>query len=192
MIRIDRLDADRSAVLVIDLQEKLLPAIQGADRILAATTCLLKGAREFGMPIVATEQYVKGLGPTQTDIRSLFSSFNATVIEKPTFSACGYEPIRNAIREVGRTQWLVVGIEAHICVLQTALDLATLDYQTYICADGVGSRATIDCEVALDRMRQEGMTVGTVESCLYEVCDRCDSEQFKALLPHVKEKSNVS
>ena len=192
MIRMDRLDADRAGVLIIDLQEKLLPLIRDADRILTATECLLNGAREFDIPLMATEQYVRGLGPTCRRIGDLLQEFNATVVEKPTFSACGHEPVRKLLRDRECTQILIAGVEAHICVLQTALDLAAMDYQVYVCADAIGSRGQWDMNMALERMRHAGITVGTVDSALFEICNRCDTERFKALLPHIKAKPRVS
>ena len=186
MLRANQLDVDRAFVLVVDLQEKLLPLIQGHEEIIRAAKKLLDGARIFGLPVLATEQYSKRLGPTNAAIRVFLRTNNATVIEKPTFSACGEPPVREAILAIDRPQVIMVGIEAHVCVQQTALDLATMDYDVFVCADGVGSRGRLDYETSLERMQQEGAVITTVESALFELCNRCDTKQFKAMLEVVK------
>ena len=186
MLRANQLDVDRAFVLVVDLQEKLLPLIRRHEEIIRAAKKLLDGARIFGLPVLATEQYSKGLGPTNATIRVFLRTNNATVIEKPTFSACGEPPVREAILTIDRPQVIMVGIEAHVCVQQTALDLVTMDYDVFVCADGVGSRGRLDYETALERMRQEGAIITTVESALFELCNRCDTKQFKAMLEVVK------
>jgi len=186
MLRANQLDADRAFALVIDLQEKLLPLIEGRDRILRASLKLLQGLHIFQVPVIATEQYVKGLGPTHASLRDVLVSHGSTLIEKPTFSACGFDPVREAIIAVDRPQVVVVGIEAHICVLQTALDLVTMDYDVFVCADGVGSRSRLDYDCALQRLRQEGAYVTTVESVLFELCERCDGPLFKQMIEVIK------
>ncbi|MFQ5461424.1 MAG: hydrolase [Phycisphaerae bacterium] len=186
MYRAGKLDVDLAFVLVIDLQEKLLPLIPDQTRVLEAVTKLLRGANVFGLPVVATEQYVKGLGPTDPGIRDRCNSLRATVVEKPTFSACGWEPLRRTMREIDRPQVIVSGIEAHICVLQTALDLRTMDYDVFVCADAVGSRGRLDAEMGIERMRQAGAQITTVESVLFELCGRCDTKAFKEMLEIIK------
>ena len=186
MLRADQLDAVRAFVLVIDLQEKLLPLIRGHERIMAATSFLLDGTRIFDLPVLATEQYPKGLGPTVAPIRQRLEACGATVLEKPTFSACGTAPVREAMRSLDRPQAIVVGVEAHVCVQQTVLDLRTMDYDVFVCADAVGSRGRVDDAYAMDRMRQAGALVTTVESALFELCTRSDTERFKRMIALVK------
>ena len=186
MLRADKLDVDLAMILVIDLQEKLLPSIAHHERVIAVGAELLDGARVFGLPVLATEQYPKGLGPTDASIRQRLESAAATVLEKPTFSACDQEPLRAAMRVIERPQVIVIGIEAHVCVQQTVLDLRAMDYDVFVCADAVGSRTRRDYKYALHRMRQAGVFVTTVESVLFELCNRCDTDRFKELLKVIK------
>ncbi len=186
MIRANQLDVDRAMVLVIDVQEKLLPAVLRHDRVVAATCKLLEGVAVFDLPVLATEQYPKGIGPTVPEIRSRLASCGAEILEKPTFSACGEGPVREALRRIDRPQIILIGIEAHVCVQQTALDLRAMDYDVFVCADAVSSRGRLDLKHALHRMRQEGAFVTTVESALFELCIRCDAEPFREMLDVIK------
>ncbi len=186
MLRGDQLDVDRAFVLLIDLQEKLLPSIGDHQRVIAAGAKLLDGVRVFDLPVLATEQYPKGLGPTQASIRRCLEACGAKVLAKATFSACDDEAVRRAIRAIDRPQAILLGIEAHVCVQQTALDLRAMDYDVFVCADAVGSRGRLDYDCALQRMRQAGALVTTVEGALFELCNRCDTEQFKTMIEVIK------
>jgi len=185
-MRPDQLDVERAMVLVIDLQEKLLPSIAGSEGVVAAGWKLLEGAKVFDLPVLVTEQYPKGLGPTHATIRDVFAKNRAQVLEKPTFSAWADANVREALLALDRPQIIVTGIETHVCVQQTALDLRSRDYDVFVCADAVGSRGRVDHEVALDRMQQAGVLVTTVESVLFELCRRCDTARFKAMLEVIK------
>lgn len=187
MLRPDQLDIERAMVLVIDVQEKLLPSIVGSERVIAAGRKLLDGAGVFELPVLVTEQYPKGLGPTHATIRAALAQSRAAVLEKPTFSAWADAKIREALLVLDRPQIIITGIETHVCVQQTALDLRSRDYDVFVCADAVGSRGRADYEVALDRMRQAGILVTTVESVLFELCQRCDTARFKAMLKVIKQ-----
>lgn len=186
MIRPNQLDPDRACVLVIDFQEKLLPAVVRHDSVLRAARKLLDGAGVFELPVLATEQYPKGLGRTCDAIAEALRAYEAPVLEKPTFSVCDCSPVRETLRRFDRPQIIVVGIETHVCVLQTALDLRLLDYEVFVCADAVGSRSRSDHEVALARMRHDGVIVATVEAVLFELCGRCDVPRFKNMLEVIK------
>ncbi len=186
MLRADKFDPDRAFVLVIDLQEKLLPLIRRQDRVIEACAKLLDGVRILDLPVLATEQYAKGLGPTHAAIRKRLEACGARFVEKSTLSACGEPAVRKAMLAMDRPQVAVVGIEAHVCVQQTVLDLRTMDYDVFVCADAIGSRGRLDYEISLDRMRQGGALVTTVESVLFELHDRCDTKTFKALLEVIK------
>ncbi len=186
MLRADQLDTLRAMVLVIDVQEKLTPLIRDHERVVSSVREVLNGARPFNLPILATEQYPKGIGPTVSAIRETLRASNAKVIEKSTFSAWADENVRKAMLAIDRPQVVLVGIEAHVCVQQTALDLASRDYDVYVCADGIGSRGRADYECAIARMRQAGVWVTTVESVLFELCGRCDTPQFKSMIEVIK------
>lgn len=186
MLRPDKLEIDRAMVLEIDLQDKLLPFIRNCEDVLAQSRKLIDGAKVFGLPVLATEQYPNGLGGTNAGVRASLDAAGATVMPKMTFSALEEPAVRQALDRIDRPQVIVLGIETHVCVQQSVLDLRVLDYFVYICADAVGSRAKMDYKRALRRMQQAGAFVTTVESVLFELCHRCDTAQFKALLPVVK------
>lgn len=141
----------------------------------------------FDLPVLATEQYPKGIGRTHAAIRECLEASRATVLEKMTFSAWAEPAVREAILSIDQPQVIMIGIEAHVCVQQTTLDLLSRDYDVFVCADAVGSRGRIDYERSLERMRQEGAWVTTVESVLFELCNRCDTPRFKAMLEVIKE-----
>lgn len=191
MLRANQLDVSRAFVLVIDLQDKLLPTVRHHQRVIASARKLLDGVRVFEMPVLATEQYPKGLGQTHETIRECLRAVDAAVVEKPTFSAWADADVRKAVFDIDRPQVIVVGIETHVCVQQTVLDLASRDYDVFVCADATGSRGRIDYRQSLQRMQQDGAWVTTVESVLFELCNRCDTPQFKAMLDVVKETPPV-
>jgi len=186
MVRPNQLEPDRACVMVIDMQEKLMPMIRHASQAVAATRKILAGARIFRVPVLVTEQYPKGLGPTISALLEPVRDAAGTILEKPTFSACGDERVRAALQKLDRPQVILAGVETHVCVLQTALDLATMDYDVFVCADATGSRGALDEEMALARMRHEGVLVTTTESVLFELCHRCDSARFKEMIAIIK------
>ncbi|MCH8253499.1 MAG: hydrolase [Planctomycetes bacterium] len=186
MLRPDTLDVDRAMVLVIDVQTKLLPLVREHAAVLKAACKLLDGAHIFGVPVLATEQYPQGIGPTDPTVKARLVTARAKILEKPTFSACGERPLRDALLELDRPQIVITGIETHVCVLQTALDLAVMDYDVFVCADATASRGEMDHDIALARMREAGVHVTTVESVLFELCRRCDTDRFKQMLKIIK------
>ena len=186
MLRANQLDVDRAFVLVIDLQEKLVPLVRQHKQVVTAGAKLLDCVPIFQLPVLATEQYPKGLGRTVEALGGRLEKSNATVIEKATFSAWAQPEIREAVLTIDRPQVVMIGVEAHICIQQTTLDLISRDYDVFVCADAVGSCSRIDYEQALERMRQEGAFVTTVESVLFELCNRCDTAQFKTMLEVLK------
>ncbi len=186
MLNAIRLDVDRAMLLVIDIQEKLLPLIEGGDRVVEATRRLIRGARLFELPVLVTEQYPQGIGSTVATLSEELGRAGAQTLHKTAFSCCGDEGIRAKIRKIDREQIIVCGIETHVCVQQTALDLVTMDYQVFVCADAVGSRRPADYEIALHRLRQVGAAVTTVESVLFELCQKCGTPRFKAMLELIK------
>lgn len=186
MLRPDQLNPQRACVLIIDMQEKLLPLIRRHDRVVRAGRKLLDGVRIFGLPVLVTEQYPKGLGRTVGEIREAWDADRVSVLEKPTFSCWAHPPVREALLALDRPQIIISGIETHVCVQQTALDLVSRDYDVFVCADAAGSRGRVDHKQALHRMRYEGVAVTTVESVLFELCGRCDAPKFKQMLEVIK------
>ncbi len=177
------LDRARSAVLVIDLQGKLVPLIESHERLVWNIRRLLDAAKLFSVPILATEQYPQGLGPTVEIIRELLSE----VPEKSMFSCRECSAHFRALWERGIRQLVVTGIEAHVCVQQTVLDLIAMGFELYVVVDAVGSRFAIDRETALTRMRASGATLTTCESAMFEWCESSADANFKALSRLVRE-----
>lgn len=185
--RANQIDPIHAGAVVIDVQEKLVPLIRDHERVVAGLRKLLDGLRIFGLPVIATEQYPAGLGATVPAVASALRESRATVVEKNAFSAWAEEAVREAILRMDRPQLILVGIETHVCVQQTTLDLISRDYDVFVCADAVGARGQTDHRQGLLRMRQEGAWVTTVESVLFELCQRCDTPQFKEMIEIIKQ-----
>lgn len=180
---LERLISERAALLVVDIQEKLLPAIESGEACLAASRKLIGAARVLGIPTLVTEQYPAGLGRTVPAIADALGDFQA--FDKMCFTAC-VESVRNRLRELGREQVLVCGIEAHVCVQQTVLDLLREGFSVCLCADAVGSRRALDREIAVQRMRQAGAVVTTAESAIFEMLQEAGTDRFKQVLRIIK------
>ncbi|MAB90206.1 MAG: hydrolase [Planctomycetes bacterium] len=171
--------AGDSALVVIDCQERLWRVISGAEVLERQLAILMRGARILQVPVVVTEQYPKGLGPTVQSLKD--AAGDAPVLEKMTFSCAGDDGFQSRIRELERGTVVVCGIEAHICVLQTALDLLADGYAVQVVADGIGTRAPSNRDVALRRLEQAGAVITCVESLLFEWMERCDAAAFKEI-----------
>jgi nicotinamidase-related amidase len=180
----DRLDLEQAQLLVVDLQEKLLPHIHEHERVLTQAGRMIRAARVLDLPITVSEQYPKGLGGTAPAI--LAAAEDAVRLEKTTFSFCADDACRARLSAVGRPQVLLVGIETHVCVQQTALDLLEMQMRPYVLADAIGSRRPLDYEVALDYMRSFGVTVTTVEAAIFRLVRAAGTELFKRILPIVR------
>jgi nicotinamidase-related amidase len=182
----DRLTASRGALLVVDLQEKLLKGIEAADRVLSRTLLLIRAARILEIPVFATEQYPKGLGPTVESLAALIPNRPA----KTTFHCLGAPGIAESLVDAGIQHVTLAGIEAHVCVAQTALELLRLGYRVQVPADAVGSRFAIDREYALRRLEAAGVVVSTAESALFEWTESAGHPRFKEISTLVKERTD--
>lgn len=179
-----KLDKAGSVLVVVDVQDKLLHAIHDWQTVLENNIKMVKIAQTLGVPVIVTEQYPKGLGPTNAALAGLFPAF--APLEKTVFSCFGAAGFAAAL-EAHRAQNLVlVGIEAHICVQQTALEALHRGLGVHIVADAVGSRAPANKELGLAKIRQAGGVVSAVEIALYEWLERSDGPEFKAILPLIK------
>ncbi len=181
---ISRLNLDDTALLVVDLQERLLPVIHDHERVVEQCGKLIDGAKALGLPVLATEQYPKGLGPTVEAIRERLEDV-ACIEEKLKFSAF-VGGIRRRLAELGRRTVLLCGIEAHVCVLQTALDLAAAGYVTAVAGDAIGSRRAVDYDLAVQRLTQAEIVPVSVEMALLELVHEAGTDRFKAVLPIIK------
>ena len=179
-----RLTTDNAALVVVDLQDKLMAAMARRAEVLAAAAKLISATNALKLPVLTTLQYVKGLGPVAGELAPLLA--NAANFEKLTFSCCGLEAFMSALKEQRRQRVILCGVETHVCVQQTAIDLLSAGFAVYICADAVCSRRDTDREVALARMRDCGAVITTVESVVFEMLRAAGTEQFKACLPLFK------
>ena len=173
-----------TALLVVDVQQKLVPAIRDHKRIVFNTRRLIDGAKILGVPVVATEQYPKGLGPTVPELAQRLGP----IPEKLTFSCSGCPDLFQKLQEEGIHKILVTGIEAHVCVQQTALDLLGNGWRVYLAVDAVGSRNPLDRETALRRMDSSGSVLTTTEAALFEWCQVAGTPEFKEISRLVQEE----
>ncbi|MGY8768084.1 MAG: hydrolase [Pirellulales bacterium] len=172
-----------TAILVVDMQEKLLPSIQHQQMVTWNVRRLLDAASVLNVKMLATEQYPKGLGHTTPDLASFFES----IPEKLSFSCCGVAGLMDATKESSIHKILLVGIETHVCVQQTALDLMADGFEVYVAVDAVGSRHGLDKQTALRRMESSGATVTTTEAAMFEWCQQAGTPEFKQISQLVRE-----
>lgn len=179
------LDKTQTAVLVVDVQEKLLPLIPRSPALISNIRFVLEVARLLQLPVQATEQYPKGLGSTTVELASLLPPRP----EKLDFSCCGLPEVVEQFRGWQRRQIVVVGIETHVCVMQTVLDLIAHGFQVHVPVDAVAARFELDHEVALRRMQATGAILTTVESVGFELFQRAGSPEFKEFSRLVQERA---
>ena len=173
-----------SLLLVVDIQEKLAPAIHDSATVTANSVRLLEAARRLAVPAFVSEQYVKGLGPSVAAIRN--AAVDAHFFEKTHFS-CAAEPgVVERLRQCGRPQIILTGTETHVCVLQTALGLLAAGFAVFLVADASCSRTPANRQAALDRRRAAGVGIVTTEMVLFEWLQRAATDEFRALLPLIK------
>lgn len=173
-----------TVLLVVDVQEKLMPLIPSHQRITWNLRRLIDGAQALAVPALATEQYPQGLGPTVPELAAKLGE----IPSKMTFSCAGCEPFAARLEALGASKVLVAGIEAHVCVQQTVLDLLASGFRVYVPVDAVGSRYAIDYETGLKRMESSGATLTTTESALFEWCQVSGTPEFKKISALVREK----
>jgi nicotinamidase-related amidase len=166
-----------TALLVIDVQEKLVPVIADGPRVVWNVRRLIDAAKILGLPVAATEQYPKGLGATLPELAERLGPMPS----KLTFSACGCPEVFESLRPRGIHKILICGIETHVCVAQTVCDLLADGWRTYIAVDAVGSRFEIDQRTALARMDSAGATLTTTEAAIFEWCEAAGTPEFKEI-----------
>ena len=182
-------DSNRSILVVIDLQGKLVDKVHRSPLVLAATHRLLELAQLFSVPVVLTEQYPRGLGPTHPEILARFEALTVARrrVEKGAFGCFGDPAFAAALAEVrpglapGDRQLVVAGIEAHVCVMQTVLEARRLGQQVHLCWEAVSGRGAEHRQEALERMRQAGAVVSNLESVGFEWARHKDHAEFKAM-----------
>jgi isochorismate hydrolase len=173
-----------AGLVLIDLQERLLPAICGSARLVQNVSCLLNGAKVLGLPIFVTEQHPKGLGSTVQQVAQLVPGY--APFHKLAFSACGAEGFGKALKEKDLKQVVLCGIEAHVCVTQTCLDLLKEGLTIFVVADAISSRTEQNHQIGLERMRDAGAVIVSTEMILFELLETAGTEEFKQILALVK------
>lgn len=169
------LSADRAALVVIDVQEAFRKAVEDFEEIARRTAILVRGAQAVGLPVIVTEQYPRGLGDTVEDVREPLG--DTARLPKTVFSAARADGFDLG----GRDQALVCGVETHVCVCQTALDLLAAGTTVHVVTDAVGSRRASDRAIGLDRMERAGATLTSTEMALFELVGRAGTDEFKAV-----------
>jgi nicotinamidase-related amidase len=183
MSRLPKLDRSKACVLLVDVQEKLIPVMWNFAPVEKYCKAMILAGRELGLPVLATEQYPKGLGQT---LPSLREALGAAPVVKMHFS-CGADPeFAKALEATGRRQVVLVGIEAHVCVFQTARDLLERGYEVFVCADAVTSRFEEHRRVALEQMRDMGAVITSAETCIFDLLYACGTPEFKRVSPLVR------
>lgn len=175
-----RLEAEQSLVLLIDIQNKLAPAIVKSQQLQQAALWVLEVAAQLKIPVLATEQYPQGLGETVPALRALVPGH--AIFSKIHFSALREPHIQQAIAAIPRRQIVLMGTESHVCVLQTALDLLDGGYQVFVVETAVGSRTVKDKTLALNRLQQAGASIVSLEMLAFEWLDKAGTVEFKTLL----------
>jgi nicotinamidase-related amidase len=184
---VKRLRADDSVVVVIDIQEKLLPKIPNGDRLVRNVGFVLDAAAALGVPIRATEQYPKGLGPTVAEIARRLQGAPPS---KTTFSCCGAGTFLEELEMLRRPNVVLVGMETHVCVAQTALDLLHAGLHVFLPVDALAARGAIDHDTALRRLEQAGAVPMTAEAVAFEWTRDAAHAQFKAISALVIARAN--
>jgi nicotinamidase-related amidase len=180
------LDADQCALIVVDMQERLLPPIWEKERLVRNVQLLIRLAGILKLPALVTTQYAKGLGNTVPDIANLLP--NTPTIDKQMFSCFGSDAFCSMLKRLPgqRTTVLLCGMEAHICVMQTALGALREGYLVHVAADAVSSRTELNWQIGLNRMRSAGAIVSSTEMMIYELLRSSGAPAFKELLPYLK------
>ncbi len=177
-----------TALLVVDIQEKLAPAMPEAQMaaLTRATTVLLEAARLLGVSVIATEQYPKGLGPTVAPIKAKLEEVGAPILAKMEFSACDAAAFEQLWDKQWRPNVIVIGMETHVCVFQTVRDLTEKGYTPFLCADAVMSRNPEDRRVGLEMCREAGAHIVTVEAALFDLLGCAGTPEFKKVSAAVR------
>ena len=170
--------------LAIDIQERLAPVMHKQEQLVKNTSILISGLNELGMPVAISQQYTKGLGETIPEIKACVKEFMP--FEKRDFSCCDDEQIIAHLKKLGLKNILICGIEAHVCVLQTAIDLKEAGFNPVVVVDCISSRTPENLELAKERFRFEGIMMTSYESILFELTRSSAAPQFRAISKLVK------
>lgn len=179
-----RITKENTAGLVIDIQERLFPVMWEKEKLLKSCTTLIQGLSELKLPLVVTQQYTKGLGETIGEIKSVVPDFKP--MEKRDFSCCDESTVVEKLKALNAKNVIICGIEAHVCVLQTAVDLKAEGFNPVIVVDCISSRSPENIELAKERFRFEGIMMTSFESILFELTRTSGAAEFKTISKLVK------
>lgn len=179
-----RIKKEDTLALIIDFQERLFPFIHENEKLTKNAVRLIQGLKALDIRMIVTQQYTKGLGGTSKEISDAIGDYQH--VEKDSFSCCGSDEVCSSLKYFGKKNVIVFGIESHVCVLQTVIDLIAMGYQPVLIEDCVSSRNPNDKMIAIERMRQEGAIISTYESILFELCVVSGTDTFKAISKIVK------
>jgi nicotinamidase-related amidase len=178
------LNRNQTALLIVDVQQKINAVMMHPDLVVDSIVKLIKACQILNVPIFITEQYPKGLGPTEPKILEALGG--STPIQKMTFSCCGVKDLLFQLQEKNIRQVMVTGIECHVCVQQTALDLLAENLHVHVPKDAVSSRKELDYQTALERMSKAGVVLTTVETALFELLEEAGTPEFKEVSKLIK------
>ena len=183
---IELLDSKHVALVAIDLQSKLLPAIFEAERVIKNTVILLRLGQMLSIPVILTTQYAQGLGPVLPEVAG--AAPGVTPLDKTSFGCFGDEGFERRLKEVApdRTTLLVAGVESHVCVMQTVLGAINAGYNVHVAEDATSSRTGVNWQIGLNRMEHAGAVSSSTEMMVYELLRRSGTPEFKAILPLLK------
>ena len=177
-------DVENAVLVIVDVQEKLTNVMFEKERLRLELVKLIKGINVLDVPIILTEQNPKGLGPTIAEIKTLLPDLEP--IYKMSFSCLGEEAFPNRLKDLGRRQVILTGIETHVCVYQTAMDLIDEGYDVQVVADCVSSRIRENKLIALDKMKSAGVDVTSTEIVLFELLKTADNPMFRKIASIIK------
>ncbi len=178
------IDRESACLVLVDIQERLLPAMTGGDEVVRSAVILARAAVRLGIPVLSSEQYPRGLGATVAPVAEVAP--RELAFEKTEFSCLRNDAFRRRFRELRRVQPVVLGIEAHVCVLQTAVDMVAEGCETMVVADGVASRTVANRDLALQRMARGRIDVVSTEMVLFEWLRQAGTPEFKELSPLIR------
>lgn len=185
MLTMDRftLNREKAVLMVIDIQERLVPAMSDGEQVIGKTNILISMAKSFGIPIIVTEQYPKGLGKTVPELS--INLGDAPTFEKITFSACTAKVI-SSLMKLGRKKVIITGMETHVCVFQTVRDLINHGYQVFVVGDAVCSRTRGNYQNGLSQMSLMGAVVTNTETVFFDLMKAAGTPQFRELSKLIK------
>ncbi|MBK9329561.1 MAG: hydrolase [Sphingobacteriales bacterium] len=183
MTSLGLLKRENTALLVVDVQERLMPVIDNSEQVIANVNRLIKGMEVLKVPVIITEQYPKGLGNTSKEVEL---PANAHIIEKMCFSCMLSAPVTMQVQHLNANSLLLCGVESHICVFKTALDALKLGFEVHVIADAVSSRTADNKGIALERLRQAGAFIVSTEMVMFQLLDEAGTDEFKAISKLIK------